>query len=551
MANDRWISDLSMRGPRGLPGLEAEANAEAVGEYIDANTAARDAVDRRIAAAVADFDEIAELAAELAQSDAGLVHKTDPGAFAVVDSEVILDGEVLDMAMVTPDDHLLLGWGGGQTFVGTLNADEVTAGDGVLGAGDSVPLDLFPTMGQSNSTKRSSLAAQVYTPTPWVMAWDADAEQYVVEDCDPPWLGAGVARAWSDRDARPAGHRAAAIECGVGGSGFSETSQTVDGVYQTCSWDPANGTAAVNLAERARDMILDALAAAPDGSEIKAIPWSQGEADRGMLTGSQYADHLDDLIDWFRTELDLPDLPFIISPFAPLLRVLGNTAQTDEIAAALEDTPRRVEFTAFLLANVDDSEAENYIHWSPDAQHRRGAAMLTDPDPMRPSAWVCALLNKGRTVTVNTTNATNVVTAGAPTFTADDVGSNIVGSGIPAGTRILVFTSTTSITMSANATATASPSVAIGAPPRTPPGLTISRSGNQATITWGHPPARVESFELETCVDGVGSVWSAATLTADTTHRHVMTVTAGTPLWVRITATCLTGDSYTSVEVHG
>lgn len=550
MVVQRVILDRQFRGPRGNSILAGDADPTGSvgvdGEFYINTTTLQIFGPKALGAWPPGI--------ELVPSDARLVHKADLGAYSDIEAEWIVDGEVLDMAMVTQDDHLLIGWKEGALVAGVVDVDEVAPADGsVLGAGSLAPLDQWAILGQSNSTDRSSIPAVMFTPSPWVMKWNNAAAQFVTEEYDPPWLGSGVARGWTDRDSRAAGRRGGSIPCGIGGTGFTETSQNIDGVVQTNSWDPTNGTVEVNMAERARDLILAAVATAPDGSELKGIIWSQGEADRPPnLTGAEYSDQLDALIGWMRTELGMPNLPWIINPFTPLLPVLGGESATLEILAALEDTPRRVEFTSFALASApDDSERASYIHWSPDAQHRRGAAQISDPDPLRPSAWDCALLNRGRAETVTTSSGVNTITAGAGTFEATDVGLTIAGTGIPDGTEILIVTSDTAATMSANATATGSPSVGIGAPPRTPPGLRISRSGDEATITWGHPASRVEEFVLETCTDGVGTSWSAETLDADTTHRHVMTAAAGDPLWARITATCTTGDSYTSAEVHG
>lgn len=62
-----------------------------------------------------------------------------------------------------------------------------------------------------------------------------------------------------------------------------------------------------------------------------------------------------------------------------------------------------------------------------------------------------------RDVTVNTTLNSPTVTAASGTFAAADVGATIAGTGIPAGTTITVFTSSTQVTISANASATGSP----------------------------------------------------------------------------------------------
>lgn len=66
-------------------------------------------------------------------------------------------------------------------------------------------------------------------------------------------------------------------------------------------------------------------------------------------------------------------------------------------------------------------------------------------------------LQAARTVTDGvTTSSDATVTSATAIFTADDVGANISGTGIPAGTTILSRNSATSIELSANATASGS-----------------------------------------------------------------------------------------------
>lgn len=70
-------------------------------------------------------------------------------------------------------------------------------------------------------------------------------------------------------------------------------------------------------------------------------------------------------------------------------------------------------------------------------------------------------LNAARTATISTTSASTDVTAAAPTFTSADVGSTIVGTGIPAGATVTAVASPTAATLSAAATATGTPEVTI------------------------------------------------------------------------------------------
>lgn len=70
-------------------------------------------------------------------------------------------------------------------------------------------------------------------------------------------------------------------------------------------------------------------------------------------------------------------------------------------------------------------------------------------------------LNAPRTVTVSTTSGSAVITTTAATFSDGDVGAEVTGTGIAAGTTILSVQSPTSATLSANATATGTPSATI------------------------------------------------------------------------------------------
>jgi hypothetical protein len=479
-----------------------------------------------------------------------LVRKTDPGIPSTNVNVVKLpDGTVLDEVTLDADDKILNGRYGstmvqrvlrlgnkllgddfslfrtssGSSIVGSVGAHPGTgslaedaigsdgtvpmwilnrwmarlglsAGPSFTGGRSAQPMDIVLVLSQSNGTKRGYVAP-LNGDTDWLAYWNLTFNAWANEGTTGPWLGSGFARAWWRREAMLSGRRVGAVECGVGGTGFSfDYVVNVDGGMQSTNWDPTNVTAAVNLAIRAKNMALAALAAAPAGSRIVGVVWSQGEADRGQtgMANGGYAAKLDALIAWFRTQLGIADLPWVVTGFTPQL-VKNNATGTADLLAQLEDTPRRVEHTSYLFHAPDDSDesggVDEDVHWHPHATHRRGETIVVDPDPLCDPAFDVAVMN-----------------AAASRY-------------------------------------------------RTPQNLRISRSGSAARITWRAPAARVISYTLQTCTDGTGAAWSTETLVPGTglagaiTHHFDKTVAAGTPLWARVAAVCSTGTSMFTVEV--
>lgn len=341
---------------------------------------------------------------------------------------------------------------------------------GFGGLGSSSPIDIVVVAGQSNATQRSSLPEVVEPSVADVLEWNGSA---FVAGSGVPWLGSGFARRYQELHGRPEGRRVAVVKAGLGSAGFSTLTPG--------TWDRTVVTGADRYLYP--EMIAKAqaaLAAAPVGSRILCVLWSQGEADRS-IAATTYADKLDDLISATRTALASPDLPFIISSLNPdWLTYLASVPDTRgaTMDAVLEDTPRRVVRTSFIRGRAGLCEAAvegNGIHWQPLGQKLRGIAMAE-------IGFDAALLNV--------------------------------------------------------ATAEAQP----------PQNIRVTRSGDTATIEWDHPQNRVTEYTLTTSVN-LGSSWVTETLSKPTTHKHVKTVSAGTPLWVRMSATNETGSSFLQ-EVH-
>lgn len=502
-------------------------------DYIDAQDAAVQAASASSAQG-AKADSAAQVAGDLGGTPAaptvtGGTHHTHTGIpRSVPESGLVVDGLVLDEADVDGADQVVSGRSGGRTVISVLHpagsgadmsgsdinhaTSSVVMADGTPGtygeagarltehtlgndglvpdwvltrwvgrmglAVQRAPIDLWLILGQSNATQRSTVPAVVATDTPRVVQWSGAAWQTAAGN--PPWLGSGVARGWLDYDAQASGRRAGIVPCAVGSTGFTLGSANGHWLHGQTGTGPDLATAAVTQAAAA-------LAAAPSGSRIMGVVWSQGENDQTM-DPSTYMASLDDLIGWVRATLSLPRLPWVVCPLTPQATDPIEAVQETTMMGLLEDTARRVENVSWLQFSPDDSEGVagdtlHGIHWTPEAQHRRGRAICGGYGAGLPSAWECAVLNR-----------------------AD-------------------------------------------AAPHTPQGLSCSRSGDQAVWTWYHPTTRVTSFTLETSVDS-GGTWQTQTLTGPGTHTCTMTCPAGTPVWARITAVCPTGSSYTSREVH-
>lgn len=347
-----------------------------------------------------------------------------------------------------------------KTRMGLTGADPATT---------SWPSDIWIFAGQSNATQRSTLTAVIEPDTDSVVMWNGST---FVTATGVPWLGSGFAREYAEKRGRPRRRRVAVVSAALGSTGFSSLSPG--------TWDRTVTTGAdAYLYPEMIAKAQAALAAAPAGSVIKGVVWSQGEQDR-PIAATTYQAKLDDLIAQTRIDLGIPDLPFVIGSVSPdWLAYLASTsdARGAAIDAILEDTPRRVLRTSYTKGPASMSEVSgDGIHWSPLGQTVRGKKMAGH-------GLDSALLNT------------------------------------------------------------------VDALPLPPVNLRVSRSGGTATIEWDHPATRVTSYAISTSIDS-GATWITQTLAAATTHKHVMSVAAGTPLWVRGTATNEIGTSLASGEVH-
>jgi hypothetical protein len=119
------------------------------------------------------------------------------------------------------------------------------------------------------------------------------------------------------------------------------------------------------------------------------------------------------------------------------------------------------------------------------------------------------------TVATNTTNTTQTITPVSGTFPAIAVGSVVTGTGIPVGTTVSAYASS-SITISAAATATGTPNL-VFAPPA-PLAISSSVFANSTVVTQaGDPPAAVVQSSLtygNTTITSVDGTYNYASVTS-------------------------------------
>jgi len=144
-----------------------------------------------------------------------------------------------------------------------------------------------------------------------------------------------------------------------GGTGFT-TSTT------THTWTPNVATNPLyDLPASAVKQTKDALAAVKGTGAsyaFKGILWHQGE-NNGSMTTEQYATNLDALIAYFRAELAVANLAFVVGQMCPE-GIAANLPGRSNVDLAHRQTPSRVPYTAFAPASVNGYNPGDTTHMS-------------------------------------------------------------------------------------------------------------------------------------------------------------------------------------------
>ena len=115
------------------------------------------------------------------------------------------------------------------------------------------------------------------------------------------------------------------------------------------------------------DSIAAAKIAMKDGT-LKAILWHQGESDSGPKDSPHYEERLTDLIARFRTELNAPDLPFIIGQLGRFPAKPWNKDR-ETIDAAHKAVAAKMKNVAFVPIEDPESIGDD-LHFNTETLRR-------------------------------------------------------------------------------------------------------------------------------------------------------------------------------------
>ena len=101
--------------------------------------------------------------------------------------------------------------------------------------------------------------------------------------------------------------------------------------------------------------------------KLKAILWLQGESDSTESKYQGYESKLLDLVDRYRRDLNMPELPFIACTIGSFLHK-GDFLFTKEINLTLLNLPKHREYTLTIDARDIESHNGDAIHYDYDAQ---------------------------------------------------------------------------------------------------------------------------------------------------------------------------------------
>lgn len=200
---------------------------------------------------------------------------------------------------------------------------------------------------------RGAVAPEDRTPVPHVWMLDKSGAWVAAVDpvhFDKPIAGVGPGRAFGIEVAERTGHDVGLVPAAVGGSAIT-------------SWVPA-GLDSATRTHPYDDAIRRARLAMPRG-RLVAILWHQGESDANARLAPDYSRRLHDLIARFRSDLNAPEVPFIIGQLGQFRRWTPYDSTVD---AAHREAARTIPHVAFVSSDALQHRGDS-LHF--DAQSAR------------------------------------------------------------------------------------------------------------------------------------------------------------------------------------
>ncbi len=218
---------------------------------------------------------------------------------------------------------------------------------------------LFLLVGQSNMAGRGVVEEADRTADPRVLMLDKAGEWVPAVDpmhFDKPIAGVGLGRTFGRfiADATP-GVIVGLIPCAVGGSPID-------------SWRP--GEFYEPTGSHPWDDALRRTKLALQSGELKGILWHQGESDSNAELASTYEAKLHDLIRRLRSELDTPQVPFMVGQMGRFADNPWDEAR-ELVNRAHQELPARVPRTAFVTSTGLQHKGDK-IHFDTASYHEFG-----------------------------------------------------------------------------------------------------------------------------------------------------------------------------------
>ena len=208
------------------------------------------------------------------------------------------------------------------------------------------PAEIYLLVGQSNMAGRGKVQSGDKIPDPQVLildksdAWASQGEP-IHFDKGEAGVGLGFAFAKLRAADKPG------VIIGLVPSAFGGTSMD--------QWQP-EGELYKNAIRRTR-------LALEKGGALKAILWHQGESECGSPEkASAYAERLGKLIQSFRTDLNLPNVPFIAGELGEFLYTRSKSPLAQVVNGQIQMLPQKIAFTA-AVSSKDLKDKGDQLHF--------------------------------------------------------------------------------------------------------------------------------------------------------------------------------------------
>jgi hypothetical protein len=249
----------------------------------------------------------------------------------------------------------------GLTFSLSLIASEPTEGPkSKLNLPEKSRFHLYVLAGQSNMAGRGKLSPMDRIANPRIFMLDKNGEWKPATDplhFDKPAAGVGLGRSFAEDllESVPEDVTIGLIPTAAGGSAIS-------------AWEP--GGYHSQTRSYPYDDAVKRIRKASESGTVKGILWHQGESDCTPERSQVYEMRLHELIGRFRSECNLPQLPFVAGQMG---QFEGKPWNEDKkrVDQAHRQLPAKVPHTAFVDSN-GLGDLGDQIHFSSDAYREFG-----------------------------------------------------------------------------------------------------------------------------------------------------------------------------------